>query len=204
MKELPVQAAITIDDRLPAAAVADRRDAVLLAAIAGGDRVAFDTLYRHYYARLTDFVARILHQHELAEEVVNDTMYAVWTGGARFAGRSRVSTWIFGIAYHKALKRLERERRTMADTLDEEFDLADDTDPGLDADAAQLQRRLETALAQLSPAHRSVVELTFLLEYSYEETAGIVGCPVNTVKTRMFHARARLRKLLSAVVSHKN
>jgi len=201
MSELPERLDTAEDAVAPAASLADRRDAALLAQIVAGNRAAFDTLYRHYYARLTDFVARILHQRDLAEEVVNDTMYAVWTGGARYAGRSRVSTWIFGIAYHKALKRLERERRTAADALDEDFDVATDADPGSDADAAQLQRQLEAALAKLSPAHRSVVELTFLLEYSYEEAADIVGCPVNTVKTRMFHARARLRKLLSAVVS---
>ncbi len=202
MSELPGSVEHGVDDAAPAAVVADRRDAALLAGVVAGDRAAFDALYRHYYARLTDFVSRLLRQRELAEEVVNDTMYAVWTSGANFAGRSRVSTWIFGIAYHKALKRLERERRMAATAIDDDFDLiAADTDPGADADAAQLQRQLEAALAQLSPAHRSVVELTFLLEYSYEETAGIVGCPVNTVKTRMFHARARLRKLLSAVVS---
>jgi RNA polymerase sigma-70 factor (ECF subfamily) len=201
MSELPEQLEAVVEGAVPAAALADRRDVALLAQIVAGNRAAFDTLYRNYFARLTDFVARILHQRELAEEVVNDTMYAVWTGGARYAGRSRVSTWIFGIAYHKALKRLERERRTAADALDEDFDLATDADPGNDADAARLRRQLEAALAKLSPAHRSVVELTFLLEYSYEEAADIVGCPVNTVKTRMFHARARLRKLLSTVVS---
>lgn len=201
MSDSPPWVEPTSETAAPAALLADRRDAALLASVVAGDRAAFDTLYRQYYARLTDFVSRVLHQRELAEEVVNDTMYAVWTGGANFAGRSRVSTWIFGIAYHKALKRLARERRTAADTLDDDFDLAGDADPGADADAAQLQRQLDAALAQLSPAHRSVVELTFLLEYSYEETADIVGCPVNTVKTRMFHARARLRKLLSAVVS---
>ena len=189
-----------IDEHTPATA-SEQRDTLLLASIVAGDRGAFDALYRHYYARPTDFLTRILHQRELAEEVVNDTMYAVWTGGAKFAGRSKVSTWIFGIAYHKALKRLERERRSVAESFAEDFDIAGEVDPGADADAAQLQQKLEAALAKLSPAHRSVVELTFLLEYSYEEAADIVGCPVNTVKTRMFHARARLRTLLSAVVS---
>jgi len=185
----------------PAAAALEQRDLALLADIVAGNRAAFDALYRHYYTRLMDFLTRILNQRELAEEVVNDTMYAVWTGSASFGGRSKVSTWMFGIAYNKALKRLERERRTAADAFDDNFDLASDSDPGADADAAELQQNLRAALAKLSPAHRSVVELTFLLEYSYEEAADIVGCPVNTVKTRMFHARARLRKLLSAVVA---
>jgi len=180
------------------AAASEQRDLALLDRIAAGDRAAFDALYRHYYSRLMDFLTRMLKQRELAEEVVNDTMYAVWTGGGSFGGRSRVSTWVFGIAYKKALKRLSRERRGATSPFDEQFDLEDGSDPGAEVDDAELQRRFQAALAQLSPAHRSVVELTFLLEYSYEEAADIVGCPVNTVKTRMFHARARLRGLLSA------
>ncbi len=105
---------------------------------------------------------------------------------------------VFGIAYKKALKRLARERRGLTTPFDEDFQLEAGADPGADVDEAELQRRFQAALAELSPAHRSVVELTFLLEYSYEEAADIVGCPVNTVKTRMFHARAKLRTLLSA------
>ena len=73
----------------------------------------------------------------------------------------------------------------------------------VELDAAQLSRHLDAALQRLTPAHRSVVELTFLLDYSYEEAAEIVGCPVNTVKTRMFHARAKLRLLLAACLGRK-
>ena len=127
----------------------------------------------------------------------------MWTSSAGFGGRSRVSTWIFGIAYKKALKRLERERRSVADSLDDAPEVADEQDPLAELDAAQLSRHLDAALQRLTPAHRSVVELTFLLDYSYEEAAEIVGCPVNTVKTRMFHARARLRQLLAACLGRK-
>lgn len=194
-----MQPGFTRSQSAPATAAAnEERDVALLGRIVDGDRAAFDALYRHYYGRLMDFLTRMLHQRELAEEVVNDTMYAVWTGGASFGGRSRVSTWVFGIAYKKALKRLARERRGLTTPFDEDFQLEAGADPGADVDEAELQRRFQAALAELSPAHRSVVELTFLLEYSYEEAADIVGCPVNTVKTRMFHARAKLRTLLSA------
>lgn len=190
-------------ERMAAASPAERRDLVLLDAIARGDRTAFDALYRGYYARLMDFVLRMVRERDFAEEVVNDTMYAVWTGGAAFAGRSRVSTWIFGIAYRKALKRLERERRLPLESLDDSTEPVADDDPGQEFDAEVLSRRLESALARLSPAHRSVIELTFLLEHSYEEIAEIVGCPVNTVKTRMFHARGHLRRLLGDGSSSK-
>ena len=184
-------------------ASADQRDLALIECITAGDRAAFDSLYRHYYGRLMDFLTRMVKRRELAEEVVNDTMYAVWTSSAGFGGRSRVSTWIFGIAYKKALKRLERERRSVADSLDDAPEVADEQDPLAELDAAQLSRHLDAALQRLTPAHRSVVELTFLLDYSYEEAAEIVGCPVNTVKTRMFHARARLRQLLAACLGRK-
>jgi RNA polymerase sigma factor (sigma-70 family) len=175
-------------------------DLVALDAIIAGNRAAFDDLYRRYYPRLMDFLGRVVNHRELAEEVVNDTMYTVWTAGATFARRSKVSTWVFGIAYKKALKRIERDKRQATETLNETHDVAGDTDLVAELDAVQLRGTLDRAMTQLSPAHRSVVELTYLMDYSYEEIAEIVGCPVNTVKTRMFHARARLRRLLSALV----
>ncbi len=184
----------------PAPPVSEEADIAALSAIAAGNRAAFDEMYRRYYPRLMDFLGRIVSHRELAEEVVNDTMYTVWTAGSTFAGRSKVSTWVFGIAYKKALKRLSRDKRQFAESLDENYELAGDQDPVEEVDLAQLKNTLERALTRLSPAHRSVVELTYLLDYSYDEIADIVGCPVNTVKTRMFHARAHLRRLLGALV----
>ncbi|MGH8598971.1 MAG: RNA polymerase sigma factor [Gammaproteobacteria bacterium] len=174
-------------------------DLAALDAIVAGNRIAFDELYRRYYPRLMDFLARVVNHRELAEEVVNDTMYTVWTAGASFAHRSKVSTWIFGIAYKKALKRIERDKRVVTESLNESHEVAVDADFGAELDAVQLRGTLDRAMTQLSVAHRSVVELTYLMDYSYEEIAEIVGCPVNTVKTRMFHARARLRRLLTAL-----
>lgn len=174
----------------------DAVDLAALNAVVAGDRAAFNNLYRRYYPRLMDFLSRLVGRPDLAEEVVNDTMYTVWTAGSAFAGRSRVSTWIFGIAYRKALKRLARNRQSSFESLEDSPELPSDADPVADADGAQRRGALTRAIAHLSPAHRSVVELTYLLDYSYEEIADIVGCPVNTVKTRMFHARAHLRRLL--------
>lgn len=179
----------------------DALDVRALEAVIRGSRQDFDQMYRRYYPRLMDFLIRVVNHRELAEEIVNDTMYTVWTSGSSFAGRSKVSTWIFGIAYKKALKRLLRNRHAGMESLDDTHELVADENPVHDADVARLKGALNAALARLSPAHRSVVELTYLLDYSYEEIADIVGCPVNTVKTRMFHARAHLRRLLGALAS---
>ncbi len=183
--------------------VADARDREVLEAVVRGDRVAFDDLYRRFYPRLMEFLARLVGGREAAEEVVNDTMYTVWSSGAAFAGRSRVSTWIYGIAYKKALKRFERDRRTATESIGDGMEMISDTDVLAEADSAQMNRLLDGALAQLSPAHRSVVELTFRMDCSYDEIAEIVGCPVNTVKTRMFHARGHLRRLLGALLARR-
>lgn len=181
----------------------EQRDLELLEAVVRKERSAFDELYRRYYPRLMDFLGRLVGRPELAEEVVNDTMYVVWTAGASFAGRSKVSTWIFGIAYKKAIKRLERDNRGITESFTEQHEPAFEHDVDMQIDAEQSKRVLNAALMRLSPAHRSVVELTYLMEYSYGEIAEIVGCPVNTVKTRMFHARSQLRRLLSAIGNRK-
>lgn len=174
----------------------DARDAALLERIGAGDRVAFEALYRAYFTRLDRFLQRMLRRPQVVEEVINDTMVVVWHRVRQFSGRSKVSTWIFGIAYRRALKAL-------AD-VDEpvEFDETTHPDPQATAADAVLQTELrvvlEHALAQLTAEQRAVVELTYFHGCHYREIAQIVGCPVETVKTRMFYARRRLRDLLHA------
>jgi len=157
-----------------------------MARTAQGDRAAFEELYR------------TLGSAENAEEVAIDVMVEVWKQAKSFRGDSRVSTWIFGIARFKALTGLRRRRPDTVD-IDDAGPLAD---PGEQPDAA-LERagtksRIRHALARLSEDHREVMELTFFQGFSYPEIAALVDCPVNTVKTRMFHARKQLRGLLGA------
>ena len=64
-----------------------------------------------------------------------------------------------------------------------------------------LSNLLQEALDRLSAEHRAVIELTYYHGYSYREIAEIVDCPVNTVKTRMFHARRRLQKMVPRLSS---
>jgi RNA polymerase sigma-70 factor (ECF subfamily) len=185
--------------------VTERRELARLDAIAAHDRDAFDALYRDYFPRLMDFLARLVGHGGLAEEVINDTMYVVWTRADTFAGRSRVSTWIFGIAYKQAIKRLEREGRARLDKLPDDWE-PESRQLSVDSEipTLQLQDLLDKAMQRLSPSHRSVVELTYQFGYSYAEIADIVGCPVNTVKTRMHHARTHLRKILELLAKRES
>ena len=83
---------------------ANEVDLALLRSASLGDVNAFENLFKRYFRRLAGFAARITSSNELAEEVAAETMMAVWRGAARFEGRSKVSTWIFGIAYRQALR----------------------------------------------------------------------------------------------------
>ena len=184
--------------RLEERADQDRIDQALLARIVAADRAALHELYVAYYQRLLRFLYRITDQLELAQEGINDVMLVVWEKGRTFTGRSTVSTWIMGIAYRKGLKLREKSRR-WSDRY-KAVDFHDWNEPFLPAekptDEVVMQDLLARALWQLSPEQRAVVELTYFHGYSYQEISEIAGCPVNTVKTRMFHARAKLRTLL--------
>ena len=175
----------------------DERDVLLLERVAARDRAAFQELYHHYYQRLFGFIYKMTRRPELVEEALNDTLLAVWKGAGSFDGRSRVSTWILGIAHRQALKSLSRTKRAERDPG---LDVTDERQPeGPESLLArrELQSVLGRALEQLPAEQRAVVELTYYHGCSYPEIAQIVGCPVNTVKTRMFHARRRLRGLLA-------
>lgn len=173
----------------------------LVERIARGDHEAFDELYHRYHQRVFGYLLRVLGRLGRIEEVLDDVMLAIWQGAHRFDGRSRVSTWIFGIAHHKALKALDRSRREADRSGDDPAELEHEPvtgagGPETAAARSELRRMLRRAMEALSPVQRAAVELTFFYGYSYPEVARILGCPVGTVKTRMFHARRVLKERL--------
>lgn len=177
----------------------------LLQRTARGDRAAFQRLYFLFHRRLTRFLLRVTRRPDVTEEIVNDTMLVVWQRAGDFRGESHLSTWIMGIAYRRALKRLRNEHRSERFT---ERPTADGPSTGPDAQTladlaqrAELVDWLDAAFAQLSPEHRLTIQLTYLLGMSCEEIANITECPVSTVKTRMFYARQRLRELLATLAT---
>ena len=170
-------------------------DARLLALVSAGDLHAFEQLYRAYHPRLKRFLANILRRPHLVDEVLNDTMMVVWRQPEKYNGKSKVSTWIFAIAYRKALKALRRRDEPIED---KSADARPCGDPGPEQNVGQrqLQTLLLKAMGELSADHRAVVDLTYFHEIGYREIAELMDCPVDTVKTRMFHARRRLKAML--------
>jgi len=173
-------------------------EAALLSRVAAEETDAFEALYRLYSPRLQRFVRGMTKQPALVEEILDDTMMVVWRKAYTFNHSSKVSTWIFAIAYRQSLKTLKRLGRLE----DETYEQTEASTPGPD-DALQqqeLHQHLDNALGMLSAEQRAVMELTYYFGYACREIAQIMGCPIDTVKTRMFYAR---RKLKASLASHR-
>ncbi|MGA7490012.1 MAG: sigma-70 family RNA polymerase sigma factor [Xanthobacteraceae bacterium] len=173
-------------------------DEALLSAIASGDRRAMQTLYQRHKVRVYRFVLRLVADAAVAEDIVSEVFLEVWRRAEGFKSKSRVSTWLLGIARFKALSALrgrsheridDREATAIADPADDAETVADRQ--GRSAIVAE-------CLSRLSAIHREVLDLVYYHEKSVDEVAAIVGAPASTVKTRMFYARKRMENLLGS------
>ncbi|MDP9046264.1 MAG: sigma-70 family RNA polymerase sigma factor [Pseudomonadota bacterium] len=180
-----------------AAKAADTAEAALIARVAAAsDLPAFEALYRAYHPRLIRFVGLMVSRRPVVEEILNDTMLVVWRRAHTYNGQCKVSTWVFAIAYRTALKALRQQDTPVeGSALDDRA--TDERGPEQRHSDRQTRAALEQALAALSAEQRSVLVLTYFHGLPYTEIAQIVECPPDTVKTRMFHGRRRLRALLS-------
>ena len=168
----------------------NNRESALLKRVADGDREALSHLYEVYHGRLFKFVFRLTNSYTIADEMVNDIMLLVWQKAASFRGESKVSTWVFGIAYRLTMRRVSRKKLHIAFHQDVDELMATNT-PSI-----EIEDWVKTGIHELPAAQQMTVILVFYLGLSYEETAEVCECPVNTVKTRMFHARRKLKELL--------
>lgn len=174
----------------------NQADLKLIEEISNGNKEAFKELYEKYIRQVFSFVYKISKDSKLTEEVVNDTMFEVWRGAENFKGNSAVLTWIFGIAHNKTMNELRKKRPEALDP--EEFSRFASSDETAEEIVVKKDRseRMNDALSELSPEHRTVLELTFYNGLSYQEIAEIMECPVNTVKTRMYYAKEKLKESL--------
>lgn len=170
----------------------NEEELALLNQIAASDKSALTRLYLMYHARLFKFVYRLTRSYAIADELVNDIMLVVWRKAGSFRGGSKVSTWIFGIAYKQTMRRVTRKQLQTSSQADI-ADVATDQDVTM-----ELEDWVRQGLHALPAAQQLTVVLVFYLGLTYAETAEVTDCPVNTVKTRMFHARRKLKEYLSA------
>jgi RNA polymerase sigma-70 factor (ECF subfamily) len=167
-------------------------DALLIFSIQSRDRAALERLYLRYHPRLARFLARMIARTEDIEEIINDTFMVAWTHATAFRSESLVSTWIFGIAYRLTLRSLRQQKMQLpewsAGILSEQC-----ADPAPDT---EMTNWLECALGRLPVKLQITVTLAYQMGFSVEEISQITKTPIGTVKSRMFHARLRLREIV--------
>ena len=173
-------------------------DEMLIARIAGGDRLAMQTLFARRRTAVYRWLLRMVGNEATAEDLLSDVFLDVWRQAAAFEARSSVSTWLLAIARYKALS--ARRRRTDAE-LDDTVaatvaDPADNPEVVLEKKDRAVQ--LRQSLASLSPEHGEVIDLVYYHDKSVKEVAEIVGVAEATVKTRMFYARRKLAEMVGA------
>jgi RNA polymerase sigma-70 factor, ECF subfamily len=182
----------------------DAHDLSLLDALVRGERGAFDRLYRRFASPLRVYARGIVGDPCTADEIVLDTMTAVWQNAGRFRFRARVSTWIFGIAHHKAIDAVRDRLRHLAiaaiDAAEPPRDRSDD--PLAAAGCEARSRTFQDAFRQLTHEHRETLRLAFYEELPYFEIARRMGVPANTVKSRIFYAKQRFISFISTSITN--
>src|SRR5262245_8190569 len=168
----------------------------LLRRVVDRDRAAFQTLYYALRPPLARHLHRLLRHADKVDEVLNDVMWVVWQNASSFRGDAQVTTWVLGIATlksHRARARLVRERDQMALPVLEHVAVEPPDD---------IDRDLAEGFERLSAEHRDALELTYYFGYTCAEVAALRACPIGTVKTRLYHARHRLRQFLEECVDY--
>jgi RNA polymerase sigma-70 factor (ECF subfamily) len=167
---------------------------VLLDAVVAGDERSLSTLYQCFSRRIYAFAMRPLRDAHEAEQVVIDTMYEVWRQAARFDRKCRFSTWVLGIARNKVLHALRGRLPQYEDLIALQDSLAsDEDDPSTQVALRQQRAHLDACVSRLPALQRECMELVLRQDLPLADIAQRQGCPENTVKTRLFKARNRLR-----------
>ena len=177
----------------------------LLQRMAKGDEAALRELYLAYSRTIYAFALRRLRDAAEAEEIVVDTMHEVWRHPERFRGDSKFSTWLLGIARFKLLS-LIRGREPQHEEIGELEETLESGEEGSFEILAQKQRReaVRQCMDKLPLEQRECLHLVFYEGYDLAEVAAVLGCPENTVKTRLFHARRKLKNALRLMLQREN
>lgn len=171
----------------------------LIKRVADGDRAALADLYRTLEKPVYRFILSRLNDPFESSDILHDVFMEVWRSASRFEGRSKVQTWIFGIAHRKVIDRHRKAGRTsLTDAPPDIIDDADSAETCIVAsqDAAQVHH----CMAQLSEEHRSAISLAFWEDMSYREIASVCDTAEGTIKTRIFHAKKLLMRCLSKLM----
>lgn len=170
--------------------------------------LTFDAIVQEHKHRIYTYVCRLTNDDPEAEDLTQEVFIRAYQSFAAFRREAAVDTWLYRIATNLVIDRFRRRRRTPQRLeWDEEEDLlaglpanGREGDPASCAQLAELQSRVRQAIATLPPKLRAAVVLHDMEGLPYEDVAAALGCPVGTVKSRLFNARAVLKRKLKNYV----
>jgi RNA polymerase sigma-70 factor (ECF subfamily) len=157
-----------------------------------GDDAAYRELVDRYSPRLRYFLRKRLPHGDRADDLLQEVWLDVFRQLAGLHDAGAFPAWIYQIARGKALLELRRNGRTPQASEDlESIGSADE--PAFSAEDAQ---RVHAGLDRLNDEHREILLLRFLEELSYDQIGRVIGCPVGTVRSRLYYAKRALARLL--------
>jgi len=175
-----------------------------------GDREARRALFERYREVAFRVAVRVVGHHDDALDVVQDSFIKAFDALASFQGDAAFKTWLMRIVNNRALDQIRSRRVRLAVSLDQGTDEARPAslpDHGEDRPLEQMDRResaerIQMAMSRLPPAQQAVMALYVGGELTYGQIAEIVGVPVGTVMSRIFHARRQLHEMLPDLAGH--
>ena len=157
-----------------------------------GDEDAFEELVARYHPRLRYYLRRILPRTDHADDVLQEVWLAVFRALPRLADPSALAAWLYRIARDKASVQW---RGRPPERLLDVSDLVEE--PSQDNEFRQEDaQEIHASLDQLTPEQREILVLRFLEDMTYEQIAKVTGCPVGTVRSRLYYAKSALRQAI--------
>ena len=162
---------------------------------------AMATLYKAVAGSVFAFVRRRLYAADdhAVQDVVVEAMYEVWRVAGQFSGGSRVLTWVLGIARYKLLDAVRKQPQEAHEDIEDHAETLADTAADITAQLAEQQRAewLAWCMQKLPGEQRESLHLLLVEGLSVEAIAQVQACPGGTVKTRVFHAKSKLKACLA-------
>jgi RNA polymerase sigma-70 factor (ECF subfamily) len=172
-------------------------DLELLNATGRGEHESFELLVKRYQGPLLNFITRYVGDRFMAEDIAQEVFIRIYRAAPRFEARTKVSTWIFHIAYNQAMTEMGRRKRRqeLRDAVGRSGEGEEEAVAG-PAERIELEEEITPALGRLPESQRAALLLRVNEELSYREIGEVLGVSVQSVESLLFRARTSLKRYL--------